>query len=304
MGYSGEVTVPEPPLQKNVPLAPFTTFGIGGPADLLTRPKSADELAATVRWGRQEKIPWFVLGTGANILVGDKGFRGLVIKNEAAHFSFSGPLLTAESGVTIAKLIEVTTEKGLSGLEYYINIVSTLGGALWQNLHFLSYPHTHTEFIANTVRSATVLVGDTIKKVDREYFKFGYDTSILHERDDVVLDATLELVESTPAQMKEVQKHNAAWRRKMHPPNAERMSAGSIFQKIEGVGAGRLVDAAGLKGYRLGGAEVSERHANYILNVDHATAADVRALIAHIQKTVKAQSGYQLEPEISFVGEF
>lgn len=298
------VRIPEPTIRHKVTLAPFTTFGIGGPADLLCVPKSANELANAVCWAKGEDIDWFVLGSGANILIGDKGFRGLVIKNEAAHFDFDGTTLTAESGVTIAKLIEETTKRGLSGLEHYIEIPSTLGGALWQNLHFLSPDRKRTVFIEEIVEGARVLTEDEVKTVGKDYFNFGYDTSVLHERDDVVLEVTLNLTRSTSERMQEIAKANAAWRHGKHPPNAVRMSAGSIFQKLEGIGAGRLIEQAGLKGHRIGGAEVSAKHANYMLNVDGATAADVRQLIKHVQGIVKADSGHDLQPEISFIGAF
>lgn len=296
--------MPTPEIQRNVALAPYTTFGIGGPADYFCLAKSKAELVSAVRHARSAGLAWFVLGCGANILVGDRGFRGLVIKNEADAVAIEGTALTAESGITIARLIELTVPKGLSGFEPYVEIPSTLGGAMWQNLHFLSYPHRETCFIAEIVEGATVLAGDAERRVGKDYFKFGYDTSALHGNNDVALDVTVQLTERPPAELREVLAKNAEWRHAKHPPRAAEMSAGSIFQKIEGVGAGRLIDQAGLKGYRVGGAEVSPQHANYILNVDGATAADVRKLIDHIQKTVKQKTGYKLEPEISFIGEF
>lgn len=294
----------KPQTEENVALAPFTTFGIGGPADLLTKPRSAEELANAVRWAKKEKVDWFVLGTGANILVGDKGFRGLVIKNEAAGYELAGTRLTAESGITITKLIELTVPKGLSGFEHYVEIPSTLGGAMWQNLHFLSYPHKETEFIESIVDSATILSNDEVKEVGSSYFEFGYDTSALHRNRDVVLDVTVDLTKAPVEEIEERLQKNAEWRHEKHPPKAVEMSAGSIFQKIKDVGAGRLIDQAGLKGHRVGGAEVSPKHANYILNVDHATAADVRKLIKEVQQKVKQETGYELETEISFIGEY
>jgi UDP-N-acetylmuramate dehydrogenase len=294
-----------PELQRDAPLAPFTTFGIGGPADLLATPATAGELADTVRWARAEGIPWFLLGLGANILVGDGGFRGLVIKNEADRFWFDGARLRAESGAVVLDLIEHATEHGLSGLEHYQDIPSTVGGAMWQNLHFLSYPHERTHFIQEVVESATLLREDgSVDTVGCDWFEFGYDDSRLHRTGDIVLDVTFELEPRESKEVQLVRDMNARWRAEKHPPGAVRMSAGSIFQKLEGVGAGRLIDAAGLKGKRIGGAEVSDHHANYILNVDHASAADVRALIAHVQDEVQAHSGHRLETEIGFVGEF
>jgi UDP-N-acetylmuramate dehydrogenase len=303
MSSSGALT--EPRLERDVPLGQFTTFGIGGPADLLARPRTPDELVETLRWARAEAIDWFLLGLGANILVGDRGFRGLVVKNEAQGFEFDGTRLTAGSGAVVADLIEHATEGGLSGLEHYQDIPSTVGGALWQNLHFLSWPHERTHFIDEVLESARILLpdGDVID-VGRDWFEFGYDDSRLHRTEEVVLEATFRLERQEPKEIQFTRDMNARWRAEKHPPGAVRMSAGSIFQKLDGIGAGRLIDAAGLKGKRIGGAEVSDHHANYILNVGHASAADVRALIAHVQSAVKADSGHWLEPEISFVGEF
>lgn len=291
-------------LEENVPLAPLTTFGIGGPARLFARPQSTEELAAAVRWADSSDTPWFVLGLGANILVGDNGFDGLVIKNEARGVAFDGDLLTAESGAVVGELIEQTAARELSGIEHFVGIPSTLGGALWQNLHFLAPDRVDTLFIGDIVERATLLAGGEVVQVGRDWFNFGYDHSTLHEQPAVALDATLRLTPSTRDQIEQTIAANRQWRGERHPPGAERISAGSIFRKIEGVGAGRLIDEAGLKGTRVGGAEVSAHHANYILNVGAATAADVRALIDQVQAVVEANSGHRLTPEISFIGEF
>jgi UDP-N-acetylmuramate dehydrogenase len=293
-----------PGARRDVELAPYTTFGIGGPADLFLAPRTAGELAEAVRWAERSRVEWFVLGCGANILVGDLGFRGLVIKNDADRIAITGSTMLAESGATVADALRASVDRGLSGLEHYIEIPSTIGGAMWQNLHFLSPDRSRTVFIAEIVERATVLSGSELRTVERDYFKFGYDFSVLHERRDVVLDVTLALSPADPAELRRRIEANAAWRHEKHPPGAARISAGSIFRKIADVGAGRLIDECGLKGARVGGAEVSHRHANYILNVEGATAADVRELIAGVQAEVLARTGQALEPEISFVGEF
>jgi len=293
-----------PNARRDVELAPYTTFGIGGPADLFAVPETADQLVASIGWARQAQVPWFVLGCGANILVGDEGFRGLVIKNDATGIEVEGSTMVAQSGATVAEALRKSVDLGLSGLEHYIDIPSTLGGALWQNLHFLSPDRSRTMFIAEIVQGARVLSGSEVRSVDRDYFRFGYDFSVLHTSDDVVLDVTLALSPGDPAELRRTVETNAAWRREKHPPEAVRMSAGSIFRKIADLGAGRLIDEVGLKGAREGGAEVSHRHANYILNIDRASAADVRRLIARVQAEVLAHTGQRLEPEISFVGEF
>jgi UDP-N-acetylmuramate dehydrogenase len=290
-------------------LAPYTTFRIGGPADLFYEACSAGELARAILAAREHGVPWFLLGLGANILIGDRGFRGLVIRNLAKGIEFlPGGRLRAESGTVVyPDLIDAAISHGLSGLEHYVGIPSTVGGALWQNLHFLAPApaRERTMFIAEVTREAEILTAEGDRRtVDAGYFEFGYDTSILHHRPDVVLTATFELQPADPARMRRIVAENLDWRRERHPPLDSEPSAGSIFKKIEGIGAGRLIDECGLKGHRIGGAMVTHRHANIFINAGGATAADVRALIAHCQEVVHRRMGYRLEVEISLVGEF
>lgn len=297
-------------LRRNVPLAPLTTFKIGGPADLFYEARSADELAAAVTAARASGLPWFLLGLGANILIGDGGFRGLVIANRARRIEASRATsrVVAESGAVVyPDVIEVAVSRGLSGLEHYVGIPSTVGGALWQNLHFLSPgpARERTLFLAEVTEGAEILSEEGERQnVPASYFEFGYDTSILHHRRDVVLSATFRLKPGDRNNMRRIMAENLAWRAARHPPLDTEPSAGSIFRKVEGVGAGRLVDQCGLKGWRIGDAEITRRHANIIINRGHATAADVRALIAHAQGVVEEKTGQRLVPEIGFVGEF
>ena len=292
------------------PLAPYTTFRIGGPADLFYEPATADELAAALLAAREHGVPFFLLGLGANILIGDRGFRGLVIRNRARHLEFSPEERTvrAESGAVVwPDLIEAAIAHGLSGLEHYVGIPSTVGGALWQNLHFLSPApaRERTMFIAEVTRGAEILTAEGGRRtVDAAWFEFGYDTSTLHHRPDVVLSATFQLEHGDPGRMRRIVEENLQWRRERHPPLDTEPSAGSIFKKIEGIGAGRLIDECGLKGTRIGGAMITQRHANIFINTGGATAADVRALIAHCQEAVERRTGYRLEVEIGLVGEF
>ncbi|MEP7013477.1 MAG: UDP-N-acetylmuramate dehydrogenase [Acidobacteriota bacterium] len=292
------------------PLAPFTTFRLGGPADLFYEPKSADALARAILAAEQREVPWFLLGCGANILIGDLGFRGLVIRNQARDIRIDETtgLVRAESGALVyPDLIEAAIESGLSGLEHYVGIPSTVGGALWQNLHFLSPApaRERTMFIAEVTHEAEILTPEGERRtVPAAYFEFGYDTSILHHRRDIVLAATFALAPADPATLHRIATENLAWRAEKHPPLATEPSAGSIFQKIEGIGAGRLIDQCGLKGFHIGDAQVSPRHANIFINTGAAKAEDVRSLIAHVQEVVERETGYRLRPEISFVGEF
>lgn len=302
--------LPAARVRRDVRLAPFTTFRIGGTADYFFEARSADELETAIRAARASRLPHFLLGLGANILVGDKGFRGIVIRNAATGFAIDRlhGLVTAESGcVMFPDLIERTVDAGLSGLEHYVGIPSTVGGALWQNLHFLAPApaRERTMFIEEVVLNAEILTEEGVRRtVGKDYFEFGYDTSILHRRDDVVLVATFGLERGDPDTMRRIMRENLAWRAERHPPLDTEPSAGSIFKKIDGVGAGRLIDGCGLKGTRIGGAEITRRHANILINREDATAADVRALIGLIQETVERETGYRLEPEISFIGEF
>jgi UDP-N-acetylmuramate dehydrogenase len=294
-------------IEENVVLAPYTTFKIGGPAALLYRAKTADELADAITGARALGIPHFLLGLGANILVADEGFDGLVIKSEVAEITFVDERrVRAGAGVqTFSTLINETVSRGLGGLHHYVGIPSTVGGAIWQNLHFLSPPpeRERTCFIEEVVESAEILTVEGERRtVDRAYFEFGYDYSILHERADIVLNVTFLLEQQEESELRYVMRENLKWRDDRHPDLWLYPSAGSIFQKIEGVGAGRLIDQCGLKGHILGNAQIFHKHANIIVNLGGATAAHVRGLITLAQETVHRELGYELKPEIGFIG--
>ena len=298
-------------VRRDEVLAPYTTFKIGGPADLFVEATSADALANAVLAARETGIPYFVLGLGANILIGDRGFRGLVIRNTArAHeFRANGEdcVLWTESGAVVKDLIQESVRKGWSGLEHYVGIPSTVGGAVWQNLHFLSPApeRERTMFIAEVFESCEILSEENERKsVDADYVHFGYDDTVFHHRRDIVLSVNFRLRRGDPAALNRILQENLSWRGARHPWLDWHPSAGSIFKKIEGVGAGRLVDQCGLKGFRVGDAQISHMHANIMVNLGAATARDVRNLIAHAQKAVEDQHGVHLEPEIGFIGEF
>ena len=295
-------------LRRGEPIAPYTTFRIGGPADLMYDATSADDLANAVLAAREAQLPCFLLGLGANILVGDRGYRGLVIRNVARHLRFEDDgRLWVESGAVMRDLIMESVARSWSGLEHYVGIPSTVGGAVWQNLHFLSPApeRERTMFIAEVFDSCDLLTEEGVRRtVDRDYMRFGYDTSILHSRRDVALAVTFRLERGDQAVLQRIMQENLSWRGARHPWLEIHPSAGSIFKKIEGVGAGRLVDQCGLKGFRIGDAQISHIHANIMVNLGHATAADVRALIAYAQQAVLEKFGQRLEPEIGFIGEF
>ena len=297
------------PLQRDVVLAPYTTFKIGGPADYFLHARHADDVVTAITAARELSVPYFLLGLGANILIGDKGFRGIVVRNEVEGIEFlDDTRVRAGAGVEVFHdLIEATVSRSLGGLHHYVGIPSTVGGAIWQNLHFLSPPpeRERTCFIEEVLEGCRILTQEgEVKDVDHAYFKFGYDYSILHERDDIVLTATFNLVPQPEEELRYVMRENLQWRDDKHPDLWLYPCAGSIFQKIEGVGAGRLIDQCGLKGWVYGNAGIFHKHANIIVNLGGATAAQVRHIISHAQETVQSKLGYELKTEIGFIGEF
>lgn len=295
-------------LSRGAPLAPLTTFRIGGPADLCYTAESADDLAAAVLAARETGTPYVILGLGANVLVSDRGFRGLAIVNRArAHRWAADGVLWAESGAVVGELLADAVERGWSGLEHFAGIPSTVGGALWQNLHFLSPAprRERTAFLAEIFERCEILAADGARKVvGPDYVRLGYDDSVFHHTGDVALAATFRLHPGDRDGLRRIVTENLRWRAERHPPLDVYPSAGSVFRKVEGVGAGRLVDQCGLKGFRIGDAAISPRHANIIVNLGHATAADVRALMDKAQRAVADRFGVRLEPETQLVGEW
>jgi len=297
-------------VEQDVPLAPLTTFRIGGPADALVRARTPEQLSLAIRTARTMGLPHVLLGRGANILVSDQGYRGLVIRNEVQGVEFLDDGVSVRTGAGVEMfpdLIVETVARGLGGLQHFVGIPSTVGGALWQNLHFLSPApgRERTIFIEEVLAEARLLTQEGEHcTVDVEYFQFGYDDSVLHHRDDVVLTATFRLEPTPREELRRIMRENLAWREERHPDLWLYPSAGSIFQKIEGVGAGRLIDECGLKGMVYGNAGIFHRHANIVVNLGGARAREVRYLIDLARDTVLRETGYELETEISFIGDF
>jgi UDP-N-acetylmuramate dehydrogenase len=294
-------------VEENVTLAPFTTFRIGGPADLLFRARTTEDLVTALLVAREAEASTFLLGRGANILVADAGFRGLVVKCETEVFRFKDDRrLEAQAGALVfPDLTNATVARGLGGLHHFVGIPSTVGGAMWQNLHFLSPDRARTVFLEEVVESAEILSAEgTRLEVPQEYFRFGYDYSILHERADTVLSVTFLLKPQDQEDLREVVRGNLRWRDERHPDLWLYPSAGSVFKKVDGIGAGRLIDECGLKGHVHGNAQIYHRHANIVVNLGGATAAHVLALIELARETVLRRTGNELVPEISMVGDF
>ncbi len=287
-------------VKVNAPLAPYTSARLGGRADYLITAHSASELAEIITFLRQHGWPYLILGGGSNVLVSDKGVRGVTILNRARAVRFessSPPRVWAESGVVLSNLANRCAARGLSGLEWAATVPGTLGGAVYGNAGAFDGD------MAGCLAWAEVLSEAGPERWPVERMGYDYRTSILKrgEARGIVLSAEMIL---RPATKEEVQARIAHFvqRRKLtQPPGA---SMGSMFKNPPGDFAGRLIEAAGLKGTRRGNVEISRLHANFFINHGAARASDVQALMALAQKSVKEKFGIELEPEVELIGEW
>jgi UDP-N-acetylmuramate dehydrogenase len=285
-------------LSFDEPMSRHTSFRIGGPADALFVPRDIGELKKALKLAEELGIPVTVIGNGSNLLVRDGGIRGLVIKLSGTldYVHVLGTDLRAGSGVLLSTLAHVAVEAGLKGLEFAAGIPGTLGGALSMNAG--AYDGEMKD-VVSAVRALTP-AGDEVELRGKE-LEFGYRHSALKARELVAVEATLALApgdkEASLARIDELNR----LRREKQPIALP--SAGSVFKRPPGHFAGRLIEQAGLKGCRIGDAEVSTLHAGFIVNVGKATARDVLDLIFHVQAKVREQSGVTLEPEVRIIGE-
>ena len=279
------------------PMSKHTTFQIGGPADLFVTPDDADELAEAVAACKEVETPFFLLGCGSDLLVSDEGYRGVVLAvgDGITDLTVEGENLVCEAGVTLADAAEMACALGLSGLEFACGIPGTVGGAVFMNAG------------AYGGQIADVLVGIRALTPDGERVELGVDELAMGYRTSrvktdglIVLSATFELEKADEEGIRAKMDDLTRQREEKQP--LELPSAGSTFKRPEGHFAGKLIMDAGLKGYQVGGAAVSEKHAGFVVNVGGATAADVHAVIEHVQAEVLRQFGVSLEPEVLFLG--
>jgi UDP-N-acetylmuramate dehydrogenase len=287
-------------IQENVSLAPYTSARIGGLADIFLTANSADELAEimTIIW--QQGLPYVVLGGGSNVLVSDKGVRGAVILNRAKEVKFhkgDQPKVWVESGVVFSNLANRCTSKGLSGLEWAAGIPGTVGGAVVGNAGAFG-----SDISANLI-VINVLTKNGCEQWPVEKMEYGYRTSVLKRSPGkaIVLSAELGLKNSTKDSVSAKIGQFSERRKNTQPPGA---SMGSMFKNPAGNRAGRLIEAAGLKGTRIGNAEVSPLHGNFFINHGKTKASDMRALIELVQKTVKEKFDVELEAEVELIGDW
>lgn len=288
-------------IRKQEPLAPHTVWRIGGPADLLVVARSVEALRQAVGLAWEHQVPCRVLGGGSNVLVGDAGVRGLVVLNRARAIDIKGTCVKTESGAMLATVARQCVSRGLAGLEWAAGIPGTLGGAVSGNAGAWG-----SDIASKLVRASVLEHGGVVSVWPAERFEFGYRASKLKreaaagQQMVVVLAIELGLQVGERAAL-EAHMADLAARRKASQPRGA--SCGSVFKNPPGDYAGRLIDAAGLKGRQVGGAQISPHHANFIVNVGQARAHDVQALIELAQETVQARFGVELELEIETLGE-
>lgn len=309
-------------IKTNEPMSRHTTFKIGGPAEYYIDVDNTEDLIKAVNKARELKIPFFVLGGGSNLIVSDKGIKGLVIKNNCRRFEVVSrigkvknrkidvdkALVSAESGVIMNQLVRFSIEEGLSGLEYQLGLPGTVGGAIFMNSNF----PRKGKYVGDCVYKAKLLTSDgKVKEVESSYFNFAYDRSILQETGEIVLSVIFKLEPLDKKILWERGTEALNYRTETQPKG---ISAGCTFRNISiadalrvptpdnVTSAGYLIDKSGLKGKRIGDAMISDKHANFILNMGEARAEDVISLITLVKEQVKKKFGVDLHLEVKTLG--
>lgn len=281
------------------PMSRHTTFRVGGPADCFLQVSSTEQLAATIHYLNLVESEYFVLGNGSNLLVSDKGYRGVILQigPKMSEVSVEGTLVRAQAGASMAKTARMAMEHGLTGLEFASGIPGTIGGGVVMNAG------AYGGEMKQVVESVTVLAQDgQVMVLDNEAMEFGYRTSAIKNRRFIVTEVTFRLQEgekvSVSAKMEEL-----AQQRKAKQP-LEYPSAGSTFKRPEGYFAGKLIMDAGMRGFRIGGAQVSEKHCGFLINAANASAQDIYDLMEEVKERVYHAFEVRLEPEVILLGEF
>ena len=291
---------------EEVPLAPYTTFKVGGPAEWFLETRSSDEIVGALRIAHASGSRVTLLGGGSNVLVGDRGVRGLVIRTRGGVVEqIDAARVRADAPTTINGLVRWTVQRGIAGLEAWAGTPGTVGGAIFGNAHFGG------RLIGDLVESVRLAgVNGATRDLSRDEMEFGYDRSRLQRTGEVLLSAVFHVSTGDPAALREVARQSLAYRKKTQPLDTP--SAGCIFQNPDRTqvpkdipaSAGALVDRAGLKGTARGDARVSPTHGNFIVNEGRATAADIRGLIDLCRSQVSERFGVKLAEEIVYVGDF
>ena len=283
----------------NEPLSKHTTLKVGGPADIMIQPFHKEGLIQTVKYLTSQHIPWIAIGRGSNLLVRDGGIRGAVIKlgKGLDALTIEEDKVTVGAGFSMIKLATIVAQHGLSGLEFAGGIPGTVGGAVYMNAG------AHGSDISSVLENAQILFADgEIRVLDKEELNFSYRTSCLQgERKGICLEACFKLKKGNRDEILAKMTANKNYRRQTQP--LQQPCCGSVFRNPTPYSSGRLIEESGLKGFRVGDAQVSTKHANFIVNLGQAKARDVLTLIEHIQKTVYQNYGVHLQPEVEVIGE-
>ena len=286
-------------VKQQEPMSRHTTFRIGGPADFYLCPHSTKEVQEIVEICKEENLPYFVLGNGSNLLVSDKGYRGVVIQlwKNFSDITVKDCCIQAKAGALLSKVAAEALEAGLTGMEFASGIPGTIGGAAFMNAG------AYGGEMKDIIKSVKVL--DTqgeVRILPKEELKMGYRTSIVKEKGYTILSVELELSKGNREEIRNTMEDLKERRTSKQP--LEMPSAGSTFKRPEGYFAGKLIMDSGLRGFSVGGAQVSEKHCGFVVNKGGATAMDVLTLIREVQRRVKEQFGVDLETEVRFLGEF
>lgn len=286
-------------VKVNEPMNKHTTFRVGGPADYFLTPETVEQVQKIVMFLKKNNIPYYIVGNGSNLLVGDLGYRGAIIQiyQKMNQIRTDGEYIYADAGALLSKIAAEALSKGLTGFEFASGIPGTLGGAVMMNAG------AYGGEIKQIIQEATVLTqtGEIIKRTVDE-MELSYRSSIFSKNGDIVLNAVLKFEkgnkEAIRARMDELKEQRVTKQPLEYP------SAGSTFKRPEGYFAGKLIQDAGLRGFQVGGAQVSEKHCGFVINKDHATAGDIVSLMEQVSDKVEAQFGVRLEPEVKRLGEF
>ena len=276
-------------IRINEPMSAHTTFRVGGPASFYASPRTAAEIVSLVKYCRASQLPYYILGNGSNLLVSDQGYDGVIIQlsQNLNAVSIEGQTITAQAGALLSRIASEALKCSLTGLEFAAGIPGTLGGGQMKDV-----------LVCATLMDQT----GNVRTLSVDELALGYRTSIIANQNDVVLEAVLQLREGNAQEIKAQMDMLAAQRRDKQP--LEYGSAGSTFKRPEGYFAGKLIQDAGLRGYRIGDAQVSEKHCGFIINRGHATAAEIYQLIREVQRIVLERHSVALEPEVKLLGRF
>ncbi len=291
--------IPTEHLRLQEPMEAHTSLHIGGKADYFVTPADSEEIKQLVSLCRQEKMPYYIMGNGSNLLVSDQGYRGLLLQlgDEFSKIRLDeNGRITAQAGVLLVRLSNTAAEHSLTGLEFAAGIPGTLGGAVTMNAG------AYDGEMKQCLTGARVLDEEgNVIELNREELELGYRTSILQKKNYILLEADLQLSAGDPALIRQRMNELNAQRREKQP--LEKFSAGSTFKRPAGYFAGKLISDAGLRGYRVGGAAVSEKHCGFLINLEHASAEDFMTLIEDVIRIVQDKFGVRLEPEVKILGE-